>query len=295
MRFRPFGMTGKTVSAVSLALHATHAHASAEGWRGVIFAGLENGINCFDLADRSAPLAGGVGLALQAVDRRLLFLIWTLRGDSRQALTAQAIADSVRDGLKYSGARYFDVLMLDETAFHTLTPQAHAYLEQLRAKRFVLQLGLRGAGEALQTAVADPAFEVLATPYNIASERKARQLLRDASEKDMVTIAYDAAPGDLIVPPRPSQTPEVMKRTRQNPLADVGTYAFLHSTQNWSAEELCIAYALIEPALATIQFEITDPAHIALVAATPEREPPSSLGAQIEMARFGHDAVRKQA
>ena len=295
MRYRPFGMTGKAVSAVSLSLHATHAHTSAEGWRSVIYAGMENGINCFDLADRSPPLAGGVGLALQAVDRRLLFLIWSIRGDSRRALTAQDIAESVRDGLKYSGARYFDVLMLDETAFTTLTPQAHAYLEQLHAKRFVLQLGLRGEGEALETAVADPAFEVLATPYNLTSEWKARRLLREASEKEMVTIAYDVAPNELIVPPKSSQTPAVMRRTRQNPLADIGTYAFLHDTRGWSPEELCLAYALTEPALATIQFETTDPARIALIAAAPERDPPASLGAQIEMARFGHDAVRQSA
>lgn len=295
MRYRPFGSSGKAVSAVSLAMHVTHAYASAEGWRGVIFAAMENGINCFDLADRSAPLAGGMGLALQAVDRRLLFLIWTIRGDSRRALTATEIADSVRDGLKYTDAKFFDALLLDETAFATLTPQAHAYLEQLVAKRFVHRLGIRGDGEALETAVADPAFTVLATSYNITSEWKSRRLLREASAQDMVAIAYDVAPSDLVAPPKAEPKLGATRRIRHNPLAAAGTYAFLHDTPGWSPEELCLSYALTEPALATIQFAVTDPGRIAALAAVTERDPPSGLGAQIEMARFGRDAVRKQA
>ncbi len=265
-------------------------------WRGVIFDGMEHGINCFDLADRCPPLAGGMGLALRAVERRLLFIMWTLRGDSRHEMTAQSIAESMRDGLKYSGAKYFDAVMLDETALESLTPQAHAYLQQLKARNYALALGIRGDGDSLDTAIAKAEFDVLAAPYNLTSEWKSRRLLREAAAKNMVTVGYDFAPAELMTPAKPAaKVGSPLWRVRPEPLAEAGTYAFLHNTSGWTPEELCLAYGLTEPSLATVQVDTTDHHRIESLSAVPERDPPSCLGAQIEMARFGQEAMRQRA
>jgi aryl-alcohol dehydrogenase-like predicted oxidoreductase len=297
MRYRPFGTSGKTVSAVSLALRESPHAATAHAWRDLIFTGMENGINCFDLDSRCEPLADGMGEALKAVERRLLSLIWSIRGEPGRPLTAQAIAASVRDGLKATGARYFDVLMLDETAFSALTAEAPAYLEQLREARFILALGVAGEGPALDAAIAQPSFDVFATPYNLTSEWAARRRLREGAAQGMVAVAYDCAPATMITPARPeSKLLPAMGRARQ-PLAGVGTYAFLHDTAGWTPEELCLAYALTEPSLATVQIDLGFVDRIEALAAVPDRDTPTGLGAQIEMARFCGDApgLRKQA
>jgi|KBSSwiStaDraftv2_1062776.scaffolds.fasta_scaffold16312_4 aryl-alcohol dehydrogenase-like predicted oxidoreductase len=286
MRFRPFGSSGKAVSAVSLALRDGPGMSSPQAWRGLIFTGMENGINCFDLEGGFEPLAQGMGQALQAVERRLIFLIWTIRGEPGRPLTAQTIAAQVRDGLKQTGAKYFDAVMLDESAFSTLTAEAPGYLNQLRDANFVLHLGVRGDGPVLDAAIAQGSFDVLATPYNLTSEWATRRRLREAADRGMVAIAYDFAPAAILSPPKRETKILPVRRNARSPLDGVGTYGFLHETPGWSAEELCLAYAMTEPSLATVQVEFAAADRIEALAAVPERDTPTGLGAQIEMARF---------
>ena len=65
----------------------------------------------------------------------------------------------------------------------------------------------------------------------------------------------------------------------------VGTFAFLHQTQNWTAEEICLAYALTEPTLSTVLIDTADDKHLEALCAVPDRDLPPGLPAQIEMAR----------
>ncbi|MEI9965266.1 MAG: hypothetical protein WDM92_11800 [Caulobacteraceae bacterium] len=73
---------------------------------------------------------------------------------------------------------------------------------------------------------------------------------------------------------------------RAHPLAGAGSYAFLDRTDGWTAEELCIGYALTEPALSTVQVETRNIEHLEALAGVPDRELPQSVPAQVEMARF---------
>ena len=56
--------------------------------------------------------------------------------------------------------------------------------------------------------------------------------------------------------------------------------------RGWSAEQICLAYALTEPALASVQMPALDREHLADLAGVPERRPARAVSAQIEMARF---------
>jgi len=73
---------------------------------------------------------------------------------------------------------------------------------------------------------------------------------------------------------------------KPKPLAGVGTYAFLAATRGWSAEQLCVAYALTEPAISTVQMPVETRERLTELAAAADRDLPSTVSAQIEMARF---------
>ena len=67
MRYRPFGATGKAVSAISLLLREAPNMHSPAAWRALAFCAMENGVNSFELTAGSDVLAMGVGEALSAV------------------------------------------------------------------------------------------------------------------------------------------------------------------------------------------------------------------------------------
>ncbi len=289
MRYRPFGATGKAVSALSLLLREAPNMNTPQAWRTVVFGAMEHGVNAFELAAGIDVLALGVGEALRAVERRLVFLGWRLRGDPRGALTAEAISLSVHNGLQKTGAGYFDTLMMDEAAYNTLTPDARTYLNELRDAGVVRQLGIAGEGAVIDACIETAAFDILATPFNLTSDWKARRRVREASAKDMVILAYDPFPGPLIRGgPAPGARAGLFGKPA-DPLAGAGTYAFLHETSNWTAEELCLAYLLTEPTFASIQVQGLRPEAIARLAAVTDRDLPTGVAAQIEMARFSAD------
>ena len=294
MRYRPFGATGKAVSALSLLLREAPNMNTPQAWRAVVFGAMEHGVNFFELTAGIDVLALGVGEALRAVERRLVFLGWRLRGDPRGALTAEAISHSVHNGLQKTGAGYFNTLMMDEAAYNTLTPDAHTYLNELRDSGVVKQLGIAGEGAVIDACIETGGFDVLATPFNLTSDWKARRRVREASAKDMVILAYDPFPGALIRGgPAPGPRTNLFGKPAE-PLAGAGTYAFLHETSNWTAEELCLAYLFTEPTFASIQVQGYRPEAIARLAAVTDRDLPTGVAAQIEMARFSADGADRR-
>lgn len=300
MRYRPFGVAGKAVSAVSLLLREAPNMTTPQAWRTMVFSAMENGINCFEVSAGLDVAALGLGEALRAVERRLIFISWRLRGDGSHPMSARAIADSVRGGLQRTGAGYFDLLTMDEAAYESLEPDAHGYLSDLRASGHCLQLGIVGDGAAAEACVATASFDVLATPFNLTSDWKARRRVRDAADRNMTIIAYDPFP--------PAQIRMgggggggasirgggLLRRAPAEPLAGVGTYAFLHQTPSWTAEELCLGYLLTEPTFATVQVEAFRAESIARVAAVTDRDLPTGVAAQIEMARFSAEGGERR-
>lgn len=287
MRYRPFGVSGKAVSAISLLLRENPAVPTPLAWRTLIFSAMESGVNCFELSAGSEMIASAVHSALQAVERRLLFLSWRISVVEGRPLTAEQVSQSVRAGLQHTGAAYFDLLTLDAHAYAGLTPDAHKFLDELRTSGLALQIGASGGGDVMDAVIPDPTFEVAASPFSLISGWDVRRRIKEAGAANMALIALDIFPPSLIRPPKAEVQKATLFRRKAEPLAGMGTYAFLHETPGWSASEICLAYALTEPAFATIQVEARKPEVIERMGAVADRDMPTSVAAQIEMARFG--------
>ncbi|WP_309642766.1 aldo/keto reductase [Phenylobacterium sp.] len=294
MRYRPFGVAGKAVSAVSLLLREAPNMSSPQAWRTLVFSAMENGINCFEVAAGLDVAALGLGEALKSVERRLLFLSWRLRGDPRGVLTAQAISQSIRSGLQKTGAGYFDLVTMDETAYETMAPDALEHLNQLKASGLCLQVGVVGDGAAVDEGIRSAAFDVANTPFSLTSDWQARRRIREASAANMTLVACEPFPGGL-GRAQTAPTGRGLLGRRPEPLAGAGTYAFLHDTPGWTADEICLAYSLTEPTFATIQLELFRTEAIERMAAVTDKDLPTGVAAQIEMARFGEIADRRRA
>jgi aryl-alcohol dehydrogenase-like predicted oxidoreductase len=129
------------------------------------------------------------------------------------------------------------------------------------------------------------AFEVLTMPYSMLSGSRDRRRLRAAAEHNMSILGSTPYPESMLTVTQSAPRKALLGWNKAEP-AGAQPYAFLRATPGWTAEDICVAYALTEPALSTVQVEPRDLAHLQSLAAVAERDLPSSLPAQIEMARF---------
>ena len=295
MRYRPIGHSGGIISAITLGLRGDPARPRAGDWVNLIYAALENGISGLDVREPDLALADGLSQALAGVDRRLVFINWRLgsgpagKGVGAADFSAKTLTDQVRAALARTGLQYLDAVMLDDPPPGAPAPDAVEALVQLRSAGLVRFLGVAGESEAIDAHIASGAFDLLQTPFNLTSGWRERHRLRAAGASDMSVFGYRSYPNELRLA---GQTQA--KATPANPLAGCGTYAFLESTPGWRAEEICLAYALTEPALASVQVMAGSVADLERLAAVADRDMPPGLAAQIEMARFSQSAPAAQ-
>ena len=292
MRYRPFGSAGVAVSAISLRLE-DQPRLRAGDWRKLVYAALENGINTFEFDGVSPALIEGAAEAFSTVERRLLFIGWRLRPASDRALKAQAIHDMIDQALDRTGLGHLDVATLDDPDANAFPAETLEQLKALRNARLIRLLGVAGAGDKFDAYAASGQFEAMATPFNLASGWVERNRVRAAMGREMAVLGQDYWPhalreGRKSFLPKPS-----LWRRRTDPLADVGGYDFLNSTPGWSDQQICLAYALTEPSLATVQITASTPAELEALAAIAERDLPTGCAAQIEMARFSAQEAEK--
>ena len=279
MRYRPYGKSGHVVSAVSLLLDGG-VRRSARDWRSLILGALDLGINGFEIAGDAPALIEGVGEALGDIERDLLFIAWRPR-----ALPAEpgALIEAI---LLRTGLGYFDLLNFDDA------PPPGDVLDRLRQARLVRSWGLTSDDEDTDLLIARGAFDALTTCYSPVSGWRERNRLKAAAERGMAVIARNIWPESM------QHKPVLFKKPllgRREPLAGVGGYNFLDSTPGWTAEEICLAYVLTEPAVTTVRFEVDRLDHLERLAEVPDRDLPTGVAAQIEMARFSADASRNAA
>lgn len=293
MRYRPFGTSGMAVSALTLRL-ADSSRLRANDWRALVFTALENGINSFQVEGDAPELLKGAAEAFASVDRHLLFLAWRVRGDA--ALLGQQAVDSLLgSAFEGLGLSYVDLVLINDPLGPALPSAFEAGLRSLHQSRAIKGLGIASRGDIDPRLLKSGLVTAVSSPFNLSSGWAERHRIRTASQQNFAVIGEDFWPqalreGGEMAAPKPS-----LWRRRSDPLADVGGYEFLHTTQGWSAEDICLGYALTEPSLATVRITADTPAEVERLAAVVERDLPNGVCAQIEMARFSAQEREKAA
>jgi aryl-alcohol dehydrogenase-like predicted oxidoreductase len=281
MRYRPFARTGMAVSALSLKLNGENDEREAADWRDLIHAAFEEGVNTFELVRPSPALMRGLSEGIGAVRRTLLFIGLRLNA----GLDGQGVIDWVDEILEGTGLEEFNLVSVDvgETASGTVVPAMRWMKDEGMAHR----LAVAGPGDLLEEPVQLGQFDAVVTPFNLLSGWRERHLVRLALESQMGVIACDPTPAALA-----AMIEDGKSRAKGGwfkkapPLGGAGTYAFLTNTHGWNVEQICLGYALTEPAVSTVQVETIGRQHLAGLADVADRGLPSAVSAQIEMARF---------
>lgn len=295
MRFRPLGGSGLAVSALTLVLNDQPNRRAAD-WTALGYAALENGINSFEIAGLDPAIVDGLSVALKSVARRLVVVSLRLgpAPQGRRDFSARALSQAIAATVERSGLDYLDIAMLDDPKSNELPAESLHALKTERQEGRIGMLGVRGMDEAMDAYVLTEAFQVLATPYHMLSGWRERHRMRLAQERDMAVIGYDFYPDEVRtkgVEPMTASRPRSgwLRKPAPTPAAHApaNPYGFLNETPGWTAEEICLAYALTEPALSSVQVACTSPTHLASLAETPDKDIPAGLSSRVEMARFG--------
>jgi aryl-alcohol dehydrogenase-like predicted oxidoreductase len=291
MRYRPLGATGIAVSTLTFSV-TDNPGLRAGDWTALAYAALENGVNSFEIVGRDPALIDGLAEAFTSDSRRLLFIGLRLgvNLEGRRDFSAANLANSTQAAITRGALEYLDFVMLDDPAGDELPPEGLKALKEFKKDGRVNQLGVRGRDEAIEAYILTEAFDLLSTPYNMQSGWRERHRMRMAQERDMAVIGHDYFPPSLsdrtmepIAPPKAGW----LKRPQPPAPPPVDPYAFLDETNNWTAEEICLAYALTEPALASVEIRCSSADDLAVLADVPDRDLPNGLGSRVEMAKFG--------
>ncbi len=293
MRYRPFGASGMAVSALTLRL-ADSSRLRANDWRALVFTALENGINSFQVEGEAPELLRGAAEAFASVERHLLFLTWRVRGDAA-TLGQKAVDSLLSSAFEGLGLSYLDLVLINDPLGPALPTPFEAGLRTLHQSRAIRGLGIASRGDIDPRLLKSGMVTAVSSPFNLSSGWAERNRIRSAAQADFAVIGEDFWPqalheGGEIAGPKPS-----LWRRRTDPLSDVGGYEFLHATQGWSAEEICLGYALTEPSLATVRITADTRQDVERLAAVVERDLPNGVCAQIEMARFSAQEREKAA
>lgn len=301
MRYRPFGASGAAISTLTLNVGIDCLGRGKAAAHELIFSALEAGINSYRLETADPVLAEVVGEALGNVERKLLNVSLELgAGDGRRGsardFSAGGMTAAIDRCLQVSGLGWIDVALLEEPGEEELPQSSLNALKALRATGRVRYLGVSGEAEVMDAYVSTGAFDVLATPFHVNIDWKVRSRVRAAREQDMAILAYGYFPSELDTEKKAVTIHQPRKglfgfgggsggRARDKPLSGAGTFAFLHRTPHWTAEAICLAHAMTDPAISSVLIRAVDAARLTGLAAVPERDMPPGLSAQIEMAR----------
>ena len=287
MRYRPLDGAGAVVSAISLRLHAGElSPGQVIAWT---HGAVEQGVNFFDVPGDDPELLSAMGEALASVDRDLLAV--SVRIGSDRDFSARALQARIVDALRRLKVSYLNAVVLDDPRPEDVDAQTLSMLKAARASGRVRMLGVAGADEAMDAYIGLGVFDLLVLPYNLTSGWRERRRLIEAGKRDMAVVGYDPWPEVFRTRSAPGQAkPGLLARAFRprppDPLVGVGTYAFLEQTHGWTSEQICLAYALTDVKLASVQVEAQSLEHLAMLAAVADRELPAATAAQVEMARF---------
>lgn len=307
MRYRSFGRSGKSISDLTLNLSERTLARGKTAGPALVTEAMENGINSFLLETPDTILAELVGRAVAGVDRHLIFVAVRVgnisqRGQLTRDFSPAGVTAAIDAVLLASGIEYLDMVLLDDPHEDELSHATLSALKALRASGRIQMLGIAGGDKVMDAYVSTSAFDVLTTPFNVDASWTTRNRISAATSHDMAVVGYDFFP-DYLSSLKKIESGNRPKwglfdwgrsKHQDSDLRNQGLegFAFLHQTPGWTAEEICLSYALSEPMLASVVIDTSDSEHLARLAELPERTLPPGMVAQIEMARVKMASAR---
>ena len=295
MRYRPLGRHGVTVSALSLAV--PEGPMARSDVVQLISGALEQGINCFEFSAASdhATLKAACE-ALKAVDRELIIVGLRLaHGKGERGLSLPTLERALQITLAECKLSHLDLITLEAPGPGEAVLPLFQALDRLRDARRLRVLGVAGDGPDLDAHIDSSRFDLISMPFTITSGWADRNRLRRALEREMIIIGSQFMPTNL-PPQQENGTIGSLKRMvgkAEDPVRQA--YDFLYRSRDWTAEQICLAYALTEPSLASINIHASKPDQVQAMASIPDKEMPNGVPAMIEMARFSAGADAKRA
>ena len=250
MRYRPLGPSGFTVSALTLAIEDEPRGESAR--TRMIYAALESGINAFEIRSGDPGVIRTLGRGLAAVERDMLIV--SLRAPYAGRGGRDGVIGAVEAALLAGRLERIDILILDRwPQLDSETLQAIAAAKASERVKLVA-----ATGEAFDRARHRHEIDGLVCPYNLRAGWPDRNRIRGAVDRGKFVIGQDSYP-DLSAPPpeeageaHPIRARGLLNFSRRPPpLEKSDGYAFMRRAQGWSPDEICLAYALTEPGLAS--------------------------------------------
>jgi hypothetical protein len=290
VRYRPFGLNGQAMSVLTLALDRPGLRAAAV--TELVFSALECGINSFELQAGDVEAARGLRDGLGAVERTIavIGLRLSAAADPRFVSRDGAIA-AIESALDAGRFGRLDYVLVEGRMPNDLSPLLADTLAGANAAGRIRVAGLGGKRAFLDAHLDAPEFELIEAPFNLRSDWDDRNRVKRAVARGMTVIGCDYYPA-LQIARRDAGTEPRQGLLRfglggkERSLEQSSTYAFLSLYQGWTAEEICLAYALTEPGLSSIHISAAGVRNLPALAAAPEREMPTGVPAQIEMARI---------
>ncbi len=295
MRYRPLGRDGRSISALMLAV-GEEPKRESERTR-MVYAALESGVNAFELrGEVIVETAASLTRALSAVPREALFIALRLAPDPRhqaKAFSREWVIHAVERTLQAGGLDRLDLLTLQLPGPGAFDDEARAAAAGAREADRIGLIGVAGDGQALDEAITTPELDVLVTGHNLRSGWPERNRLKAAGARNLVVIGEDSYPAATHTRRHDDGGGERRQGgglfglgRRSTALEQTGSYGFLGRVPGWAPAELCLSYALTEPALSSVIVEPADPKAMEGLAQAAERDLPAGVPAQIEMARF---------
>jgi aryl-alcohol dehydrogenase-like predicted oxidoreductase len=292
LRYRPFGRSGQAISAVTLALEESVVRLPEQA--DLISAALNQGINAYEARHDQMESLKAIAQALAGVDRKLVIVGLRIVAGQR-LITRQSLIDVLQTALKLSGLGWIDYLLIEDPAPGELTEDCLQVLEAARSARRLRLAGVGGNSPTVDQLIGSGRIQLLALSYNLRSGWLERNRINLATAAELIILGHDYYPrvvqraGVIVEEVEPVKKSGLFGLSLGKPksmgLERTGPYAFLERVNGWTAHEVCLNFALTEPALASVRVTAADEEVLEGLAASVERELPSGLTAQIELAR----------
>src|SRR3569833_167355 len=116
MRYRPLGARGQVVSAISLILEPDPSRRRPSDWAPLIYAAQECGVSGFEIRGLDSVMGQGIGEAVAAIDRQMVFVAVRLAMPPGRLASLEAVASQIRAAVASTGLNYLDAALLDPAA-----------------------------------------------------------------------------------------------------------------------------------------------------------------------------------